>query len=88
MSERKNPREDTNYDDAPQHVVEALKPARRRIEDTLPALEELVRKKQSVTIPLEADVVERFKEQGGHYQMLINEVSRRYKDHFSGRRAS
>ena len=27
-----------------------------------------------------------FKDQGGQYQTLINEVLRRYKDHFSGRR--
>jgi uncharacterized protein (DUF4415 family) len=58
-----------------------------RIEDTPPPPEKLVRKKQSVTIRLDADVVEWFKEQGGQYQTLINEVLRRYKDHFGGQRA-
>ncbi|MFO8063109.1 MAG: BrnA antitoxin family protein [Spirochaetia bacterium] len=87
MSKSKDPRDDTNYQDAPEDVIEALKSA-RRIEDTLPPPEELVRKKQSVTIRLDTDVVEWFKEQGGQYQTLINEVLRRYKDHFSGRRAS
>jgi len=54
----------------------------------LPPPEELIRKKQAITIRLDTDVVEWFKEQGGQYQTLINEVLRRYKDHFSGRRAS
>jgi uncharacterized protein (DUF4415 family) len=40
-----------------------------------------------VTIRLDADVVQWFKEKGGQYQTLISEVLRRYKDHFGGRRA-
>jgi uncharacterized protein (DUF4415 family) len=87
MSKSKDPRDDTNYQDAPEDVTQALKSA-KRIEDNLPPPDELVRKKQSVTIRLDADIVEWFKEQGGQYQTLINEVLRRYKDHFSGRRAS
>jgi len=87
MSKSKDPRDDTNYRDAPDDVAEALKSA-KRIEDTLPPPDELVRKKQSVTIRLDADIVEWFKDQGGQYQTLINEVLRRYKEHFSGRRAS
>ncbi len=53
----------------------------------MPPPDELVRKKQPVTIRLDADIVEWFKEQGGQYQTVINEVLRRYKDHFSDRRA-
>ena len=86
MSKEINPRNDANYQDAPEDVELALRSA-KRIEDTLPPPEELVRQKQSVTIRLDADIVEWFKEQGGQYQTLINEVLRRYKDHFSGRRA-
>lgn len=85
MSEEIDPRNDANYQDAPEDVEPALQSA-KRIEDTLPPPEELVRQKQSVTIRLDADIVEWFKEQGGQYQTLINEVLRRYKDHFSGRR--
>lgn len=87
MSKEMDPRNDENYQDAPEDIEQALTSA-ERIEDTLPPPEELVRKKQSVTIRLDADVVEWFKEQGGQYQTLINEVLRRYKDHFGGRRAS
>jgi len=87
MSTEKDPRNDANYRDAPEDIEQALGSA-KRIEDTLPPPEELVRKKQSVTIRLDADIVEWFKEQGGQYQTLINEVLRRYKDHFGGRRAS
>ncbi len=86
MSSEKNSRNDANYRDAPEDIEQALVSG-ARIEDTLPPPEELVRKKQSVTIRLDADVVEWFKEQGGQYQTLINEVLRRYKEHFSGRRA-
>ena len=86
MSKEMDPRNDANYRDAPEDIEQALRSA-ERIEDTLPPPEELVRKKQSVTIRLDADVVEWFKEQGGQYQTLINEVLRRYKDHFGGRRA-
>ncbi len=86
MSKEMDPRNDANYRDAPDDIEQALSTA-KRIGDTLPPPEELVRKKQSVTIRLDADVVEWFKEQGGQYQTLINEVLRRYKDHFGGRRA-
>lgn len=86
MSKEIDPKDNTNYREAPADVQQALRSA-RRIEDMLPPPEELVRKKQSVTIRLDADVVEWFKEQGGQYQTLINEVLRRYKNHFSGRRA-
>jgi len=86
MSKQKDPRNDANYRDAPEEIEQALRSA-KRIEDTLPPPDELVRKKQSVTIRLDADIVEWFKEQGGQYQTLINEVLRRYKDHFGGRRA-
>ena len=54
----------------------------KRIEDTLPPPEELVREKQSVTIRLDAIIVEWFRSRGGQYQTLINEVLRRCKDHF------
>lgn len=80
-----DPRNDENYQDAPADVEKALRSA-EQIEDSLPPPEELIRRKQSVTIRLDADVVEWFKEQGGQYQTLINEVLRRYKDHFRGRR--
>ena len=86
MSKTREPRDDMNYQDAPEEVAEALRSA-KRIEDTLPPPDELVRKKQSVTIRLDADVVAWLKSQGGQYQTLINEVLRRYKDHFSGRQA-
>lgn len=86
MSENVDSRDDTNYRDAPEDIEQAIESA-RRIEDTLPPPEELVRKKQSMTIRLDADIVQWFKEQGGQYQTLINEVLRRYKDHFGGRRA-
>ncbi len=86
MSTEKDPRNDTNYRDAPEDIEQALRSA-KRIEDTLPPPEELVRKKHSVTIRLDEDIVQWFKEQGGQYQTLINEVLRRYKEHFSGRRA-
>ena len=86
MSKSIDPRDDANYQDAPDDVTRALEHA-KRIEDTLPPPDELVRRKQSVTIRLDADFVEWFKDQGGQYQTLINEVLRRYKDHFSGRRA-
>jgi len=82
-----DPRIDENYEEAPDEIDTALKHA-KRIEDALPPPEELIRKKQAITIRLDTDVVEWFKEQGGQYQTLINEVLRRYKDHFSGRRAS
>jgi uncharacterized protein (DUF4415 family) len=86
MTKENDPKDEANYDDAPTDVEQALRSA-TRIEDTLPSPDELVRKKQSVTIRLDADIVEWFKEQGGQYQTLINEVLRRYKDHFRGRRA-
>ncbi len=86
MSTEKDPRNDANYRDAPEDIEQALGRA-KRIEDTLPPPEELERKKQSVTIRLDADIVQWFKQQGGQYQTLINEVLRRYKDHFGGRRA-
>lgn len=85
MDKSTDPGNDANYNDAPDDVAQALRSA-KRIEDTLPPPDELIRKKQSVTIRLDADIVEWFKSQGGHYQTLINEVLRRYKDHFSGRR--
>jgi uncharacterized protein (DUF4415 family) len=43
-----------------------------------PPPDELVRKNQSVTIRLDIDVVEWFKDQGGQYHTLINEVLSRY----------
>lgn len=86
MTEKIDPKDDANYQDAPADVEQALRSA-QRIEDSLPPPEELLRKKQSVTIRLDADIVEWFKDQGGQYQTLINEVLRRYKDHFAGRRA-
>lgn len=86
MTTETDPRDDSNYQEAPADVERALRSA-ERIEDTLPPPGELLREKQSVTIRLDTDVVEWFKEQGGQYQTLINEVLRRYKDHFSGRRA-
>jgi uncharacterized protein (DUF4415 family) len=86
MTEKIDPKDDANYQDAPADVERALRSA-QRIEDSLPPPEELLRKKQSVTIRLDADIVEWFKDQGGQYQTLINEVLRRYKDHFGGRRA-
>ena len=86
MNRENDPRDETHYRDAPEDVEQAVRRA-VRIEDTLPPPEELVRKKQSVTIRLDADIVEWFKGQGGQYQTLINEVLRRYKDHFKGRRA-
>ena len=79
-------RDDENYTDAPSDIATALKQA-SRIEDTLPPPEQLLRKKQSITIRLDSDVVAWFKEQGGQYQTLMNEVLRHYKDHFSGTRA-
>ena len=85
MNDSRDPRDDANYQDAPKHIETALRSA-TRIEDTLPPPEELVRTKKSVTIRLDSDIVEWFKHQGGQYQTLINEVLRRYKDHFSGRR--
>lgn len=86
MTEKIDPKDDANYQDAPADVEQALRSG-QRIEDSLPPPEELLRKKQSVTIRLDADIVEWFKDQGGQYQTLINEVLRRYKDHFGGRRA-
>lgn len=86
MNTEIDPKDDANYQDAPTDVEQALRSA-KRIEDALPPPEELIRKKQSVTIRLDADIVDWFKEQGGQYQTLINEVLRRYKDHFRGRRA-
>ena len=86
MTNGKDPRDEANYQDAPADVEQVLQSA-VRIEDTLPPPEELIRRTQSVTIRLDTDVVEWFKEQGGQYQTLINEVLRRYKDHFRGRRA-
>lgn len=85
MTQETDPKDEANYQDAPPDIEQALRSA-KRIEDTLPPPEELVRKKQSVTIRLDADIVDWFKEQGGQYQTLINEVLRRYKDHFRGRR--
>jgi uncharacterized protein (DUF4415 family) len=86
MTNETDLKDDDNYQDAPTDVEQALRSA-KLIEDALPPPEELVRKKQSVPIRLDADIVDWFKEQGGQYQTLINEVLRRYKDHFRGRRA-
>lgn len=86
MSKEIDPRDDRYYEDAPADVEESLSRA-ERIEDTLPPPQQLVRKKQAITIRLDADIVEWFKQQGGQYQKMINEVLRRYKDHFSGKRA-
>ena len=63
MTTKRDPRDDASFQDAPSEIREALKSA-KRIEDTLPPPEELVRKKQSVTIRLDADIVEWFKQQG------------------------
>ena len=82
MSTPKDPKDDVNYKDAPADIDSALRSA-TRIEDTLPPPEQLIRKKQSVTIRLDGDIVEWFKGQGGQYQTLINEVLRRYQAHFS-----
>lgn len=81
-----DPRDERNYSEAPAEIEQSLQNA-RLLEDTLPPPEELIRKKQSITIRLDTDIVEWFKEQGGQYQTLINEVLRRYKDHFGNRRA-
>ena len=81
-----DPRDERNYSEAPTEIEQSLRNA-RLLEDTLPPPEELIRKKQSITIRLDTDIVEWFKEQGGQYQTLINEVLRRYKDHFGNRRA-
>ena len=81
-----DPRRDEYYSDAPADVEEALRSA-RKIEDELPPPERLVKGKKSITIRLDSDVVEWFKQQGGQYQSLINEVLRRYKEHFQGRKA-
>ena len=81
-----DPRDERNYSEAPAEIKQSLRNA-RLLEDTLPPPEELIRKKQSITIRLDTDIVEWFKEQGGQYQTLINEVLRRYKDHFANRRA-
>ena len=81
-----DPRDERNYSEAPAEIEQSLRNA-RLLEDTLPPPEELIRKKQSITIRLDTDIVEWFKEQGGQYQTLINEVLRRYKDHFGNRRA-
>lgn len=81
-----DPRDERNYSEAPAEIEQSLRNA-RPLEDTLPPPEELIRKKQSITIRLDTDIVEWFKEQGGQYQTLINEVLRRYKDHFANRRA-
>ncbi len=86
MGNEIDPRRDEHYSDAPADVEEALKSA-RKIEDQLPPPERLVKSKQSITIRLDSDVVEWFKQQGGQYQSLINEVLRRYKEHFQGRKA-
>ena len=86
MEKKINPRADKHYSEAPADVEEALRSA-RIIEDELPPPERLVKNKQSITIRLDSDVVEWFKQQGGQYQSLINEVLRRYKEHFQGRKA-
>ena len=86
MKKEIDPRADKHYSDAPADVEEALRSA-RKIEDELPLPEHLVKKKQSITIRLDSDVVEWCKQQGGKYQSLINEVLRRYKEHFQGRNA-
>jgi uncharacterized protein (DUF4415 family) len=85
MDNEIDPRDDRYYEDAPSEVEKALSRA-ERIEDALPPPDQLVRRKQAITIRLDADIVDWFKEQGGQYQTMINEVLRRYKDHFSGRR--
>ena len=85
MKKEINPRADKPYSEAPADVEEALRSA-RKIEDELPPPERLVKNKQSITIRLDSDVVEWFKQQGGQYQSLINEVLRRYKEHFQGRK--
>ncbi|MFP4377792.1 MAG: BrnA antitoxin family protein, partial [Spirochaetales bacterium] len=61
MSTEKDPRNDANYREAPEDIERAMGSA-KRIEDTLPPPEKLVRKKQSVTIRLDADIVQWFKE--------------------------
>jgi uncharacterized protein (DUF4415 family) len=38
----------------------------------VPPSQQLVRKKQAITIRLDADIVEWFKQQGGQYQTMIN----------------
>ena len=86
MTNRTDPRDESNYTDAPEEIEASLKSA-TPLEDALPPPDELIRKKQSVTIRLDTDIVEWFKEQGGQYQTLINEVLRRYKEHFGDRRA-
>ena len=86
MMKEIDPRDERNYSVAPADIEQSLRNA-RLLEDTLPPPEELIRKKQSITIRLDTDIVEWFKEQGGQYQTLINEVLRRYKDHFGNRRA-
>jgi hypothetical protein len=53
MTKETDPKDDADYQDAPTDVVHPLRSA-RRIEDTLPPPEELVRKRQSVTIRLDA----------------------------------
>lgn len=84
MRARKARGDDTSYQDAPEDVIEAFKSA-KRIEDTVPPPTELVRKKRSVTIRLDADVVEWFEQQSGQYQKLINEASRRFGHGFQSR---
>lgn len=86
MMKELDPRDERNYSEAPAETKQSLRNA-RLLEDTLPPPEALIRKKQSITIRLDTDIVEWFKEQGGQYQTLINEVLRRYKDHFGNRRA-
>ena len=56
MTKEIDPKDDANYQDAPTDVEQALRSA-KRIEDTLPPPEELIRKKQSVTISLDTGIL-------------------------------
>lgn len=80
-----DPKDDRNYGDAPAEIESALRHAKEAVDD-LPPPDELTSQKRTITIRLDADVVEWFKSQGGQYQTLINEVLRRYRDRFVGRR--
>lgn len=55
MNKETDPKDDANYQDAPTDVEQALRSA-KRIEDALPPPEELIRKKQSVTLRIDPDI--------------------------------
>lgn len=80
-----NPRDEKNYEEAPPEVESALHNAQELV-DELPPPDQLVSRKRTITIRLDGDIVDWFKQQGGQYQTLINEVLRRYRDRFVGRR--